>query len=479
MRHLICLFVLPAFLFLFSCGNAGTKKDSPVAVSESGVTSAEPAKPDTFKAGIVMKNIACRGDAAGSYALYLPLRMQKGRKYPVLFLFDAHARGSLPLMKYKELADRYGVILACSNNSKNGLDANAIIQITTGFFQDVLARVPADMQNLYTGGFSGGARVAIGIALQDNRVKGIIANSAGFDPRQEPLRKSVCFVGLVGNEDFNLAELKNTQVALNGSGNVNDLLIFNGKHDWAPLADMDKAFLLLTLEGIRSKRLERNDSILNASYAVDEREAKKILKSKADPLTRAAVCNLMNLYYRELKPVDTYRVMLDQIHADPSYRQATSQEEEKAHAEQMLQDSYSRAFREKNMTWWNTEVTRLEGLNKTSKDKEKVSLNKRLLAYLGLVAYMNSNTALNQNALPEAEHFLALYRLVDPSNSEWAFLTARLRMLQNDPQNAIANLDEAVKLGLNDVDRVRTQKEFQTLLNDAKFNEVIARIKTE
>ncbi len=478
MRHPICFFLLSLCPALFSCGNADTKKEPPSSyVPANPATKEMPA--DTFAEGTVIKNIACRADASNTYALYLPNKIKKGKKYPVLFLFDAHARGSLPLIKYKDLADRYGVILACSNSSKNGQDGNTMFLIASGFIEDVLHRVPADVQNLYAGGFSGGARVAIGIALQDNRMKGIIANSAGFDPHQEPLRKSVCFVALVGNEDFNLAELKNTQVALNSTGNTNDLLIFNGKHDWAPVNDMDKAFLLLSLEGIRAKRLERNDSILNASFAADAQQAERMLKGKSDLLTRAAVCNLMNLYYRDLKPVEKYAAELNQIHADPAYQKALADQDGKSQAERALQDKYAQDVRDKDMPWWNTEVARLENENRSSKDKEKVILNKRLLAYLSLVAFMNANNALNQNALPEAEHFLALYKLVDPLNSEWAYLLARLHMAQNDQPGAIANLDEAVKLGFNDLDRVRQQKEFQPLLGDPKFNEVLAKMKTE
>jgi hypothetical protein len=479
MRHPLCLLLVITCLFLFSCGNADVKPEPSSNPAPASQSAAPLVQTDTFPSGKILNHVTCALNPAYSYALYLPKMSRKGKKYPVLFLFDPHASGSLPLIKYSDLADRYGVILACSNNSKNGLDANTIIDITTVFFQDVLQRVPVDMQNIYTGGFSGGARVAIGIALQDNRVKGLIANSAGFDPRQEPLRKSVCFVALVGNEDFNLAELKNTQVALNSAGNLNDLLIFSGKHDWAPVTDMDKAFLLLSLEGVRAKRLDRNDSILNAAYRADEREAEKILKGKGDVLTRAAVCNLMDLYYRELKPVEKYRIELDKIHAETAYRQALAREDEKAHDEQVLQNAYADDFRKKDKNWWTAEVARLQSLNKTTKDKEKATLNKRLLAYLSLVAFMNANTALNQNALPEAEHFLALYRLIDPLNSEWAYLLARLRMMQNNPQDAIGSLDEAVKLGFKDLERVRSQKEFQSLLNDEKFNEVLAKIDAE
>ncbi|HXC03385.1 MAG TPA: hypothetical protein VNZ86_01460, partial [Bacteroidia bacterium] len=258
---------------LCSCGQAVQKQETPVTTVQSPSLSDSRPGADTLPHGKVIKQVICLADPGTSYALYLPQGMKAGKKYPIVFLFDAHARGTLPLEKYKDIADRYSFILACSNNSKNRMDAATVGAITVGFFKDVLQRFPADPENIFTGGFSGGARVAIGVAIQDSRVRGVIANSAGFDPRQEPMRKEVCFAGLVGSEDFNLAELKTTQRALNSLGNTNDLLIFNGKHDWAPLNDMDKAFLLLWLEGVRGKRIAVNDSILNAAFKADQQAA--------------------------------------------------------------------------------------------------------------------------------------------------------------------------------------------------------------
>ncbi|MFI5151223.1 MAG: hypothetical protein ACHQRM_15940 [Bacteroidia bacterium] len=405
--------------------------------------------------------------------------MKKGKKYPVVFFFDAHARGTMPLEKYQEIAERYSFILCCSNNSRNRMDAATVGAITIGFFKDVLERFPADEHNIFTGGFSGGARVAIGVALQDPRVKGVIANSAGFDPRQEPLRKEVCFAGLVGSEDFNLAELKTTQRALNASGNTNDLLIFNGKHDWAPLNDMDKAFLLVWLEGIKAGRIERNDSILNASFLTDQKEVEKILHGKSDPLVQASACRLMELYYSGLKPVETYKLALKRITEGAPYKGAVVKEEEEGKNEQSQQDVYARAFREKDMKWWIEEVKRMNEETRTTTDKNKAAYTKRLLAYLSLVAFMNSNAAMNQQALPEASHYLSLYKLVDPTNPEWAYMSAVLAMRKQQPAACMANLKEAVKLGFADLDRVRSQAEFQSLQNDTEFNEILAGIKPE
>ncbi len=477
--HLRFQVLLPVILIsLLSCGNAEKKNESSSPVTTSTATATSANANDSFQPGTVIKSVACQSVPDQSYALYLPKKFSWQHKYPVVFFFDAHARGSLPVSKYADLADRYGFILVCSNDSRNSLDAGMIINITSNFLNDVTKRFPVDMLNIFAGGFSGGSRVAIGITLQDNRIKGVIANSAGFQPAREPLAKDVCFVGLVGNEDFNLSEMKNTQVSLNEAGIVNDLLIFNGKHDWAPASDMDKAFLLLTLEGVRAKRMERNDSIIDASFNSDEKEAEKLLRGNANVLTKYAACHLMNLYYAGIKPVDKY-ARLEKSISGPDYQEARHHEKQEAAAEQAEQQRYAMAFQEKDMTWWMNEINRLNAEASSTKNKDRAQYDKRLLAYLSLASFMSTNSALKQDALPQAEIFLTLYKMVDPTNSEWAYLSAFVCMKKNDVSGALSNLDKAVELGFNDLYRIRSQREFEPLQNDQKFNEIIAKIKQD
>lgn len=73
-----------------------------------------------FPPGKLINRVPCSVDTSYSYALYLPENYTPDQKYPVLFFFDAHKRGKLPVHKYKSLADKYGYILAASYNSTNG-----------------------------------------------------------------------------------------------------------------------------------------------------------------------------------------------------------------------------------------------------------------------------------------------------------------------------------------------------------------------
>ena len=60
-----------------------------------------------------------RGDAAQSYALYLPSAYSGDRRWPIIYCFDPGARGPVPVRLFRA-AEKYGYILVCSNNSHNG-----------------------------------------------------------------------------------------------------------------------------------------------------------------------------------------------------------------------------------------------------------------------------------------------------------------------------------------------------------------------
>ena len=111
------------------------------------------------------------GDATQTYALYVPSGYSSARRWSVLFAFDPAARGRVMVEKYRAAAEQYGVVVAASNNSRNGPVAisNAAAQ---AMIRDVSLRFSVDPGRLYLTGLSGGARVAMGIALGGNNIAG-------------------------------------------------------------------------------------------------------------------------------------------------------------------------------------------------------------------------------------------------------------------------------------------------------------------
>src|SRR5580704_3827412 len=70
--------------------------------------------------GQIIAHVPCAKDATQSYALYLPSNYTPDRAWPVIYAFDPGGRGQNPVTRYQDAAEKYGYIVAGSNNSRNG-----------------------------------------------------------------------------------------------------------------------------------------------------------------------------------------------------------------------------------------------------------------------------------------------------------------------------------------------------------------------
>src|SRR5262249_57694153 len=104
-------------------------------------------------------------------------------------------------------------------------------------------------------GMSGGARVAMQVALATNKITGVIASSAGY-PDSRP-RKSVPFVvfGTAGTEDFNYIEMRQLDRALTSP---HRLVVFEGGHTLPPDAVALEAIEWLRLLAMKSGTAKRD-----------------------------------------------------------------------------------------------------------------------------------------------------------------------------------------------------------------------------
>lgn len=84
------------------------------------------------------------------------------------------------MMLFKEAAEKFGYILAGSNNSQRGPWENNV-KAANAVWMDSHLRFHIDEKRVYAAGFSGGARMASGFSrLLNKPVAGIIACGAGL-----------------------------------------------------------------------------------------------------------------------------------------------------------------------------------------------------------------------------------------------------------------------------------------------------------
>lgn len=206
--------------------------------------------------GQIIDNVTTAADPEQRYALYLPAKYDAGRGWPVILAFDPGARGRRAVEQYQAAAETYGYIVAGSNISSNGSWTKSM-NAARAMAVDVANRFTIDQKRIYTAGMSGGARVAMGVALSsETLVAGVIASSAGF-PDSAP-RKSVPFAvfGTAGTEDFNWLEMRSLNQTLKSPHYV---AFFDGGHVWLPSELAVEAVAWLDLQAMKNDRLTRDE----------------------------------------------------------------------------------------------------------------------------------------------------------------------------------------------------------------------------
>lgn len=415
--------------------------------------------PDTFKTEIIYENIKCINDANNSFALYIP-KNDTIKNKPVVFFFDAHGDPLLPLNNYKKLADDFGYILVGSYNSKNGNDWSTTSQIWSGLFADISNRLPINNQRVYTAGFSGGAKVASFIALNNFNITGAIANGAGFPETQQQVPTgNFAFVGIAGTGDMNMTELISLNQELDNTSLPHQLLLFNGKHEWCPIATMNDAFLFLEFNAVKQKKAITNPVFVSDFISVHQQKINKF--KKENKLLQYADEN--KLVANNLKGISTDYVVFDNAYSNviksAAYQQQLSVYNNLLQVEQNMKSNLAGAMQQNtDEVVWKQNVA---ALNKASRaNTENGAMNKRVLSYLSLAAYSFSNRALNSGDNETASHYINLYKIIDPDNAEAYYFSALVAARNKNTEAAKAELELAVKKGFTDKQRFINQPEF-------------------
>ena len=286
-----------------------------------------------FPRGTIVDDVKCGTDPAQSYALYLPSAYSADRKWNLLIAFHPGARGRAMVEKYAAAAEQYGYIVAGSNTSRNGpwaVSAAAVQAMSA----DLGRRFSIDAQRVYATGLSGGARVAMQVALGRNNIAGVIASSAGF-PDSRP-RASVPFAvfGTAGTEDFNYLEMRQLDRKLTSP---HYLAVFDGGHALPPDAVALEAIEWMELQAMQSGRRARDEALVERLFAKRQRA----IAASKDPAVTVHLLDAMAADFKGLRDVTAEAARARDLAGQPDVKKALGRERASDDAEaRMLGDIF-------------------------------------------------------------------------------------------------------------------------------------------
>jgi dienelactone hydrolase len=441
------------FFFCVSCGgiNSGNNSDIDSSLIQKSVIG------DSIQTGKVITRVICSEDPSQSYALYIP-KDSNNKPLPIIYFFDAHGDGALPVIKYKALADSFHFILAGSNNSKNGNDWNDAQNTWSVLNDDVQKRVAVDPARIYACGFSGGAKVATFLALHHNNISGVIANGAGLEDITTAGKLNFSFTAITGNGDLNMTDLVSIDKILDKNLSRHRIIFFNGIHEWAPESSMMTAFDGLKFDAMRNNLIPADSVFINRFDSLFRKKVKKDLNEKSF-LEAAQECKLAYSMLDDVSDESAwFHKKEDSVSNTGLFKKQQQAHQQILQKEGNIKSVFQQHFQTIDPQYWNKTITEVK--SKAKGNSPEAAMYKRLDAYLSLAFYSLSNQLINQNKNEPAEYFVDLYKKDDPSNSEAWYFSAILDARKNNAPKAEADLEKAIALGFNDKKRLEQQPEF-------------------
>jgi hypothetical protein len=432
-------------------------------------------KDSVFAKGKVIPNVLCRKDINQSYALYLPSKYSEDKKWPVVYAFDSHGCGLLPVDLFKDDAEKYGYIIVGSNNSKNGTQWNVTSEIYDTLYNDTHRRFSIDDSRIYTAGFSGGSRVASTIAITKGGINSVIGCGAGLGSQEQPQQKFGYF-GIAGNADMNLTEMVILDSALEKSGYRHYLESFEGKHEWPPKTVVSDAFLWLELNAIKDNLKTKNDTLVKNKLNKWKKNYLS-LNSEKKYYDAYLLCKKIISYFEGLMDVSSFKTEKSNLEKNPAVNQMKKHLNEIAKQETKLQSYYAEAISSQTIDWWKSQVGQINQKIKTISDNEEKFMYKRLLNYLSLASFMNVNGSMQSGKLDNAEKFNTIYTIIDPENPDHAYFSATLSMKKGKQDEALQFLEQAAKLGFSDQSKLEKDEILAPLKQLEKYPAILDSIK--
>ena len=251
------------------------------AAGFSGAATAAQAQ-ETFGPGEVVEVVQAAADSTQSYAVYLPSRYDRAKRWPILFLMDPRGRALVPLNLFQEAAEERGYLLMSSYNTMSDGPREPNEVAIQAMVSDALARFAIDTRRLYMVGFSGTAREAWEFAsrIPDN-VAGVIGFGAGLpgewmDRALAVSQGEVAYFGGAGTTDFNYEELRELDAALDDTEIRHRTEFFDGGHEWAPQELCGRAIDWMELQAIRADLRPGNVAWVEGLYSALLEEAQAL-----------------------------------------------------------------------------------------------------------------------------------------------------------------------------------------------------------
>ena len=462
---------LPALAFVLSTALAAMSQTQPAAGF------------DPIKArGTVVNSVSCLQDPTQSYAVYLPSQYSPDRRWPIIYAFDPFARGEVPVALYKDAAEKYGYIIAGSNNAKNGPGALEMAA-AQAVWQDTHQRFPIDKNRVYTTGLSGAARFATSFALYcyTCSIAGVIAHGAGYPvTKAPPANDRFVYYVAIGDADFNYPEILSLRKAREKSGAPFKAKIYPGPHQWAPKDVVEDAFEWIELKAMQAGTEKPNPEFIHRMLEKTRSEAEQA-GQRGDVMAQFYALRSLAMDFKGLEDVDPYEKQFAALRTSKALKKARHQEDQEIEKQESLTADTSAQIGELGTLPPNGQSQVRQQIFATLSDLRRQAKSNRsdhlvfvrAFNQLWIQGMEDGQEEFRNHEFPRAAAYFELMAAASPDQPWPLLLLAETRVREGDKKAALKALAEAVKRGLKHSRTFTQDPELKPLASDPEFQRIV------
>ena len=443
--------------------------------------------PQVYSKGKISDTVKCSNQPNQSYSLYLPSVYSEKSGWPVILIFDPGGQGVIAVEAFRKAAEKYGYILACSHNSRNG-PVNTNFAAAGYMLTDLAKKFTLDEKRIYVAGFSGGSRVALGLASSNALIAGVIGCGAGLpnDQRLLPSEKSsFVYYGIAGNRDMNYHEMFDLMTFFNNRTPVISYLrTFDGGHQWPSSEILQEAVEWINLQAMK-KKITAVDS---AYYSFCSNKIKTLVNNLATTGNQFDAARYLRFAIRDFSGEPVAHEMtrsLTAIEQSKNYIEANRVWLTTASLERNKNENYmsmigkivsSGSVSDTSASWWRKEIGSLVEM----KDKGtpgKSQMASRLLNFISILCSEQGTTYFRQKKYDISGFFFEICTWSDSENMNNYYNYSRSLSGLNKKREAIEALNQAIGHGYNSRKTVELEPAFSSIRNDEKFKSLLMKMK--
>jgi hypothetical protein len=435
----------------------------------------------------VIETVCCRDATGQSYALYRPAQYDNKKSWPVILIFDPSARGRTGVSTFIEAGRKYGFILACSNNSRNGpLGDN--FTAAAAMLQDVEERFTVDQRRIYGAGFSGGSRFAMAFAIKEKKISGVIGCGAGLPNDRNYLpsgNSDFLYYGLAGTRDMNYLEMHDLSGFFSNQTRVISYLrTFSGGHQWPGSDLITEAVEWLILQTMNRKIMPAEQTFL--SYI--ENKTQNLINSQLSAGNQSDAIMYMRFAARDF-PGTPFGSRMKQLLTDSEksaeYQMASRNWNKMAATEQESKEKYlnylseivnSGSLPDSASAWWKNETRALIRLR--DKDSpENSQMASRVLNFISILCSEQGVSYYRNRLYAQAAFLFEICTLSDSENQNNYYNLSRSLAGVGKSKESVDALSAAMRHGFNSRKTVESDPVFGMIRNDARYKALMLKMK--